>query len=102
MKKVKELESVPKGEGCLVIVATVLILAMVWSCSQPTTPKERLSTCLERIEQKHSSRLETLEEVRGEQGYTKGAQMGFDSAKTKWLKEKEKRKCYDRFYKDTR
>ena len=77
------------------IIATVLILTMVWSCSQPTTPQERFNACLERIEQKHSSRLEVLEEARSEQGYTKGAQRIFDSAKTKILKDKEKKECYD-------
>ena len=84
------------------LLALVLILTMVWACSQPTTPKDRLKSCLERIEQKHSSRLETLEEVRDERGYTKGAQRAFDSAKTKVFKDAEKRECYDRFYKETK
>ncbi len=46
--------------------------------------------------------MEALEEVRSEQGYTKGAQSVFDSAKTKILKDAEKKKCYDRFYRETK
>lgn len=84
------------------ISAIVLMLATAWACSPPISPQQRLNTCLEGVEQKHSSRLEALEEVRSEQGYTKGAQSVFDSAKTKILKDAEKKKCYDRFYRETK